>query len=244
MIGRDGLLKAARRHPDFLGMSSGVIYKGATIDINYENGIVNCPITAEMLVGKDKPVGAWAVVLRKGQRPTVEIVRWSEYAKGGVAWETYQSAMIEKCAQSKALRIAFNVNGLVPADEGVITPEMHNVTPAPEITNDRVKAMKEKIESKQNQEAVKEFEAEIVKERDPEQLPFEPKPEEMEPAPEPEKKRTLGDIRAKLNAIDETLYNDIVIDVCNGELLTGRQMTQEQKEAVYNRAQEVIEARS
>ena len=111
--GRDGFLEIAHRSGQFDGMDSDVVEKDG------------------------KVVGAWATVYRKDmQHPIKVTVRFDEYRKDTPIWQEKPATMIQKVAESQALRKAFSASGIyVPEEfgdsEGQAKPEMRNVTPPP-----------------------------------------------------------------------------------------------------------------
>lgn len=56
--------------------------------------------------GKDKPLGAWCRVVRRGCQPVVKICMFDRYNRGNV-WNEYPEIMIEKTAKRQAIREAF-----------------------------------------------------------------------------------------------------------------------------------------
>jgi len=111
IVGRDGFLAIANRNADFEGMDFDIVRENDTFrklaDGTYEH-------TFDMSGGKDrgKPIGAYAVVYRRGRRPTPFFAPWAEYNSGRNAWKSNPTAMIIKCAQANALRLAYNLSGL------------------------------------------------------------------------------------------------------------------------------------
>lgn len=69
---------------------------------------------------KGKPVKSVAKVYRKDRKlPSVGVARWSEYGKTGGNWNRMPFLMLEKCAESVALRKAFpqELSGLHTSEE-------------------------------------------------------------------------------------------------------------------------------
>jgi phage recombination protein Bet len=97
LVGRDGLLSIAQRHPDFAG---------------WEGDVVREFDTFRKTSDPDRPI-----VYRNGRRPTYFFAPWAEYNRGQQAWRTHPSAMILKAALATALRLAFNLSGLYAAAE-------------------------------------------------------------------------------------------------------------------------------
>lgn len=114
MTSRDGYLKIANQHPAFDGMDSGVIYPGDDFK-KTADGVEHSLDISNM--GK-QPIGAYAVVYRSDREvPTRVIIPFKDYNKDNKVWNNYPSAMIQKCAESMALKRAFSVSGLVSKEE-------------------------------------------------------------------------------------------------------------------------------
>lgn len=96
MTGINGLYAIANRHPQ---------YDGIEVEVVEESG---------------KPQTATARCYRKDRgRPSVGVARWSEYGKAHGVWTQMPFLMLEKCAESLALRKAFpqEMNGLYTQEE-------------------------------------------------------------------------------------------------------------------------------
>lgn len=136
-VGRDGLLKYARRQPNFKGLRYGVVCANDTFefeDDGWETKVLHRPASlnaANAERGKESryrgaPIGAWAKLFFKDDRPpefyfapSHEHVRTK--VKDGEremvgAWG-YTSAMLIKSAVSYVCRLAFGITGVVPFDE-------------------------------------------------------------------------------------------------------------------------------
>ena len=114
MTSRDGYLKIANQHPSFDGMDSGVIYPGDDFK-KTADGVEHSLDISNM--GK-QPIGAYAVVYRSDREvPTRVVIPFQDYNKDNKVWNNYPSAMIQKCAESMALKRAFSVSGLVSKEE-------------------------------------------------------------------------------------------------------------------------------
>ncbi len=124
---RDGYLTIAQQHPDYAGMISGVVKAGDTFEIDTTQGSQR-PVIHKFGASRGAIIGAWAVVHRRGSSSHVAYVEFADYNKPGrdgrqSVWDQYPSAMIEKVAQSRALKFAFGVSGLVTQEEmGYSTP--------------------------------------------------------------------------------------------------------------------------
>lgn len=137
IVGRDGFLAIANRHPDFKGIEADVVHEfddfkrnaDGTVSHTYELGsggqqpekVEADPVTDSEPGTKVTPptvrkrgniVGAWAIVHRAGRVPTYFFAPFHEYNTGKSAWRGYPDAMIRKVAVANALREAFNLSGL------------------------------------------------------------------------------------------------------------------------------------
>jgi hypothetical protein len=144
-VGRDGYLKNARKDKRFKSVRSGTVCANDTFEVEDDGETVKMlhrfatlppdvdPLKASRYRGP--VIGAWAKVFFKdGSEPFFHYTTLHEHAKtkiknGEVDWEgswSYTSEMIEKCALSYVLRIAFSITGAVPVDElvnGELTPK-------------------------------------------------------------------------------------------------------------------------
>lgn len=118
IVGRDGLLKVARRTGELEGLTGDVVCA------NDEFRKSNRDDEPEHSYGLDRGaiVGAWAVAYRAGCKPTYFYAPLSEYLPTGnrlqfTPWAHQKSAMILKCAQSLSLRLAFSITGVVAEEE-------------------------------------------------------------------------------------------------------------------------------
>lgn len=129
--GRDGFLKTAQRDSKFRGIASFPVYSNDEFEIN--------PTVGEV---KHKPnfkdrgelIGAWARVEKEGVTPYVSFVDFKEYYAGykdengkikttqygpmkPQIWDTKPAMMIQKVAQTVALRMTFGINGMYAPEE-------------------------------------------------------------------------------------------------------------------------------
>ena len=142
-IGRDGLLKCARRTKGWKGFQSGVVCEHDTFEVEYTGDFMTDPKVVHRYRSKptefgdgDDPrtyrgaiIGAWAKTQVEGQAPVFYFADLREHGrvkaadKGG-GWQgawSHTQAMIIKAAVSYVLRLAIGVSGVVPWDEvGVI----------------------------------------------------------------------------------------------------------------------------
>ena len=99
VVGKDAFMKRADAHPQFAGITSGVIVlSGDKIDNR----------TGTLVLKGDEIVGGWARVARNDRKVDVDVtVTFSEFNNNRGLWKTMPSVMIEKCAIVTALRRAF-----------------------------------------------------------------------------------------------------------------------------------------
>ena len=110
---RDGYLKIANRTPAFDGMVSDVVFSN---DKFYKEG--DSVKHLYNAANRGQIIGAYATVYRKDRNhPAYCFAQFREYNKGGGVWSQYPSAMIQKVAESMALKRAFSISGLVTEEE-------------------------------------------------------------------------------------------------------------------------------
>jgi phage recombination protein Bet len=125
IVGRDGFLTIAERHPDFEGFDSDVVRAHDTYEVRRdEHGY---PVVQHSYKGTQEDrgpvVGAWCIVFRTGRRPRYFYAAKEEYKPLSEAklkyspWSVQESVMMEKCAITTALRMAFNISGVVGEEE-------------------------------------------------------------------------------------------------------------------------------
>lgn len=124
MVGRDGLLRNARRDPEYQGFDTDVVREkdifrvrrlaggGREIHHEYEGSAKK----------RGAIVGAWAIVRQRGKPDAYFFAPMEEYepknSRPDSSWVKQPSVMIQKCALSLCLRLAFNLSGVVGEDEG------------------------------------------------------------------------------------------------------------------------------
>jgi phage recombination protein Bet len=101
----NGLQERAAKEADFRGLLHAVVYEKDEFLIDQKTGEVVKHASNPFNAGK--PIGAWAVVFREGMRPFVSTVRFEEYRNGNPLWNSMPSVMIDKCAKSTVLRLAY-----------------------------------------------------------------------------------------------------------------------------------------
>ena len=126
---RDGWRVIAQRNPLSDGIQAAAVYSGDEYDAKPTEGVVHHRAVFTAKGTRDgKLSGAWALVWRKDWRhPAFAFASWQEYGlpmtrKDGdpngdlinawSPWRKYPSAMIEKVAETNALKRAFPLSGL------------------------------------------------------------------------------------------------------------------------------------
>lgn len=95
---KEAYLKRADECPQYQGMESGIIVQRQD-KIVEEEGCFYLP--------GDILLGGWAIVYRDGHRPCKVRITLHEYNKGKSTWLSMPAQMINKVAESQALRKAF-----------------------------------------------------------------------------------------------------------------------------------------
>lgn len=129
--GRDGFLKTAQRDLKFKGIASFPVYSNDEFELNPTEGEVkHKPNFKE----RGELIGAWARVEKEGVTPYVSFADFKEYYAGykdengnvkvgkygplkPQLWDTKPSMMIQKVAQTIALRMTFGINGMYAPEE-------------------------------------------------------------------------------------------------------------------------------
>ena len=99
IVSKEAFMKRADMCPDFEGIESGVVAMNGDGVLQEFNGALMPPTWTL--------VGGWAKVYRKGRKPYVNQVAFSEYNKGKSTWAAMPLTMIKKVAEVQALREAF-----------------------------------------------------------------------------------------------------------------------------------------
>lgn len=106
---RDGYLKIAHRSGEWDGMMSATVRENDVFEINtVDNSVIHKFRGSKAKRGEI--IGAWAKVNRKNCQPLIQFVDFDEYNKKKNMWLQFPSSMIEKVAQSRALRFQFSIN--------------------------------------------------------------------------------------------------------------------------------------
>jgi phage recombination protein Bet len=104
----NGLQARAAREPDFDGITHACVYEKEEFLVDNVTGEVVKHISNPFSAQRGKLVGAWATVHRRGMKPFTSIVHMEEYTSSyNPLWKTKPSVMLDKCAKSTALRLAY-----------------------------------------------------------------------------------------------------------------------------------------
>ena len=100
VVGKDAFTKRAEGHPQFSGMSAGVIIRNGDAEPVERKGSLS--------LDGEKIVGGWAHVYRNDHKiPTEITVKLEEFSTGRGPWQRMPGTMIRKVALVTALREAF-----------------------------------------------------------------------------------------------------------------------------------------
>ena len=100
VVGKDAFTKRAEGHPQFSGMSAGVIVRQGDAEPIERKGSLS--------LDGEKIVGGWAHVHRNDHKiPTEITVKMEEFSTGRGPWQKMPGTMIRKVALVTALREAF-----------------------------------------------------------------------------------------------------------------------------------------
>ncbi|HZR08950.1 MAG TPA: recombinase RecT [Myxococcales bacterium] len=119
MVGRDGYLKKAREHEDFIDVDADVVCENDVFAVKRRaDGTRSVEHSYGHPTQRGQVVGAYAVLRRRGLPDRYFYAPLAEYAKDQEksAWR-YLHAMIVKAATSYILRTTYGVSGPVPYDE-------------------------------------------------------------------------------------------------------------------------------
>ena len=115
--GRDGMLRKAMRSKDFGGLRSSEVCANDEFEMDIPNGEITHKVTSKTKEGRGAIVGAYAIAFRKGGEPTIEYAHIEDYDKKQMTWNSHKAAMIKKCAEHRALKMAFGFTGLQSEEE-------------------------------------------------------------------------------------------------------------------------------
>lgn len=106
--GRDGFLTAAQKTPAFNGLRSAFVCEKDDFKLDIPNNKIEHSFGAGQ---RGKIIGAYAIAFRKDGEPTIEWADFATFNKGYNAWKSHPGEMIQKVAESKALKKAFGLSG-------------------------------------------------------------------------------------------------------------------------------------
>ena len=112
VVGKDAFTKRAEAHPQFSGMSAGVIVRSGDAEPVERKGSLS--------LDGESIVGGWANVYRNDHKiPTEITVKFAEFSTGRGPWQKMPGTMIRKVALVTALREAFpsTFSGLYDSSE-------------------------------------------------------------------------------------------------------------------------------
>jgi phage recombination protein Bet len=102
-----GMLARAEQFPGYQGTSAAVFYEGEKVYPDYEKGTVKHEVLNAADTKPRKIVGAYAIVRREGRTPVISVRYLSECKGDSPMWKAWERAMMLKCPQAEALRLAF-----------------------------------------------------------------------------------------------------------------------------------------
>lgn len=127
----NGLQARAARESDYEGIAHAVVYANDDFSFNQKTGEVVKHESNPFKAGA--PIGAWAIVRRKGMLPFVSLVRFTEYDNpNNPLWKTKPGVMIDKCAKSSALRLAYPEQLGNVYEEAELGKEERELNPPPD----------------------------------------------------------------------------------------------------------------
>lgn len=115
MTSRDGYLKIAQNHPEYVGPPlSFSVHEGDEFVVDAENYSVKHKFGSK----RGRILGAWSRCDRKGKKPSIIFVPFSEYYTAySNTWKQYPTAMIIKVAETFTLKRQFGISGMVTQEE-------------------------------------------------------------------------------------------------------------------------------
>lgn len=115
--------RRANAHPDYEGMSHGIVFLDSNGVVNRRNGTAVYKSLGERLIG------AWCEVYRRGRKPILSEVALEEYDKHQGLWKTKAATMVDKCCKAVALREAFpsEFQGLFVTEEIGVAPSVNEI---------------------------------------------------------------------------------------------------------------------
>lgn len=124
IVTRDGLLKHAHKQSNFISLNTGVVRENDHFKFDVKEEVVEHSFGAK----RGKVIGAWTVLKTKIKGNIMVFADYEEY-KGALGeknnlWLKMPSAMIEKVAQSRAIRLAFPLGIDFRSEDEIIEYEM------------------------------------------------------------------------------------------------------------------------
>ncbi len=107
--GRDGFLKKNKENPAYRGMKHACVCEFDEFEIDMVKGDVT---VHKITNNRGKPVGAYCYVYIEGMADTFVYLSFEEFDLRQAKWKTAPKMMIEKCAQSHALKEAAGITGI------------------------------------------------------------------------------------------------------------------------------------
>lgn len=155
VVGKEAYMKRAQRQPDFERLEAGLI-------IERDNEIIE--VEGSFKLPKDKLLGGWAKVYRKGiEKPMVAKVSIQEYSQSQSTWNTKPATMIRKVAIVQAIRETYPEQfGAMYIQEEVrdIYLENEDIQEKREKQKEKTIAVKQKLPTQEKKEniEIEEFE--------------------------------------------------------------------------------------
>jgi phage recombination protein Bet len=144
IVGRDGFLTIAERHPDYEGHNGDVVhanddFKKLPVPVQRPDGFwTQIEHTYTKPSERGEIVGAWVEVYRTGRPPFYFYADMAEYKPRSERklryspWKVQTSVMIYKVALTTGLRHCFNITGLIGEEEA--SRQLHD-PPPPEVVD-------------------------------------------------------------------------------------------------------------
>ncbi len=140
----NGLQSRAAREADYVGIEFAAVNEGDDFIFDRRAGKVVKHESNPFKAGR--PIGAWAIVTRRNMLPFVSMVKFSEYDNPNNAlWKTKPTVMIEKCAKSTALRLAYPEQLGSVYEEAELGKEEKEVNPSPAAPNAGTLSIKNRL---------------------------------------------------------------------------------------------------
>lgn len=118
MTARDGFLKKAQADPRFAGIASAAVRANDDFELDLPGGKLR-HVIAKSINDRGQIIGAYCMVRRKDTpHPHIEWAAWETFNKGGRGpWASHPDLMIQKVAESHAIKKAFGFAGLDVAED-------------------------------------------------------------------------------------------------------------------------------